>query len=600
MNLPLLSPRLWSIVFGTLLPTAAAFALDPLTSPKAFDYTGTVQTFTVPPGVTGIHIDASGAQGGGSFGGAGGKGARMTGDFSVTPGQVLSIVVGQQGLLQVGGNVQNSSGGGGGSFVYLDGTTATLLVAAGGGGGKCNYSSSGPLHEGANGQVTTSGQASSDGGAAGGTDGNGGAAGLFNSSPCSGGGTGWLTSGGGPYGGSGYSSWTGGTGFSGGGGGGAGGVGGYGGGGGGGNHYGGGGGGGGYSGGGGGTDPTHGGGGGSYSSGVNQDNEAGYKTGDGQVIITWPVSINNPPTKVGSGVPDQLLSLSGGAVTMDLDAYFTDADVGDTLSYSVSANTFPGFATASISTGHFLSLTPLALGTTQVTLHVQDDAKSTGSVDHTFTVTVGTAGPTLTVTSAAKLNNQTGLLEMKVKVKNTMGRDISGFSILVTNLPSKYKLWNATTLWGRDAAPAPVRSASVKATKSDALVSYPASVAVDGEVVLTLEFFSPTRSFGSYRPTFFVTELLGVKEPRAIGEGKRPTRVKVQADGSVLLTFASKPGRRYQIVYSDDAGRSWRLSPVAIKAAATSVSWIDRGPPYTMTLPTRTRLYLIQEVPSVR
>ncbi|HEX2900898.1 MAG TPA: hypothetical protein VHS96_14350, partial [Bacteroidia bacterium] len=247
---------------------ACLILLLPATAIQAqttFGYTGTIQTYTVPPGVTSISIDASGAQGGGSFGGAGGLGARMTGVFSVTPGQVLSVVVGQQGLLQVGGNAQNSSGGGGGSFVFASGPT--LLVAAGGGGGKCNYTSSGPLHNDAAGQVTTNGGASSDGNA-GGSGGNGGNAGLWSGVPCAGGGTGWLSVGGGPYGGQGYNVWTGGPGYCGGGGGGCGGVGGFGGGGGGGNHYGGGGGGGGYSGGGGGTDPTHGGGGGSYSIGT--------------------------------------------------------------------------------------------------------------------------------------------------------------------------------------------------------------------------------------------------------------------------------------------------------------------------------------------
>jgi hypothetical protein len=251
---------------------------------QTFNYTGVVETFTVPAGVTSISIDARGAQGGGSNGGAGGLGARMTGTFAVTPGQVLNIAVGQQGLLQVGGNAQNSSGGGGGTFVYSAGPT--LLVAAGGGGGKCNYSGSGSLHADAAGQVTTNGGASSDGNP-GGTAGNGGPAGLWSSVPCAGGGTGWLSNGGGPYGGIGYNTWTGGPGYCGGGGGGCGGVGGFGGGGGGGNHYGGGGGGGGYSGGGGGTDPTHGGGGGSYSIGTSQANTAGYQNGDGQVIISW-------------------------------------------------------------------------------------------------------------------------------------------------------------------------------------------------------------------------------------------------------------------------------------------------------------------------
>ncbi len=270
------------------------------TGTQTFNFTGTPQTFTVPAGVTSITIDALGAQGGGSFNGAGGLGARMNATYAVTPGQVLTIIVGEQGHLQVGGNAQNSSGGGGGTFVY-DASGPTLLVAAGGGGGKCNYTSSAPLHADAAGQIGTSGGASSDGAAAGGVGGNGGAAGLWSSVPCAGGGTGWLTAGGGPYGGFNAPTWAGGTGYCGGGGGGCGGIGGYGGGGGGGNHYGGGGGGGGYSGGGGGTDPTHGGGGGSYSIGTSQANTAGYQTGNGQVIIGY--NVVSPTVAQTSGLP---------------------------------------------------------------------------------------------------------------------------------------------------------------------------------------------------------------------------------------------------------------------------------------------------------
>ena len=80
-----------------------------------FNYTGAVQTYTIPVGVTSVTISAAGAQGGGNTGG--GLGASMAGVFTVTPGETLYLVVGQQGQLQIGGQSQNSSGGGGGSFV---------------------------------------------------------------------------------------------------------------------------------------------------------------------------------------------------------------------------------------------------------------------------------------------------------------------------------------------------------------------------------------------------------------------------------------------------------------------------------------------------
>jgi len=277
---------------------------------QTFSYTGSIQTFTVPSCVSLFTIQANGAQGGGSFNGGGGLGARMIGTFSTTAGAVYSLVVGQMGLLQVGGQVQNSSGGGGGSFVYS--SVPTLLIAAGGGGGKCNYTNSSALHTGAAGTISAAGNQASAGGAAGGLASLGGNAGLWSNVACAGGGTGWSGVGGGAYGGLSFPTWAGGPGYCAGGGGGCGGVGGYGGGGGGGNLYGGGGGGGGYSGGGGGTDPTHGGGGGSFNIGSNQSNTSGAQSGNGSISITYNFNGNG----VVSGATPSLIC-SGSSTTLN-------------------------------------------------------------------------------------------------------------------------------------------------------------------------------------------------------------------------------------------------------------------------------------------
>ncbi len=87
-----------------------------------------IQEWTVP--TTGTYIiEAWGGQGyAGDPSWVGGKGAYATGEFSLTAGDVLYIVVGQRGT---GG--ANSGGGGGGSFV-VDSSGAALVVAGGGGG----------------------------------------------------------------------------------------------------------------------------------------------------------------------------------------------------------------------------------------------------------------------------------------------------------------------------------------------------------------------------------------------------------------------------------------------------------------------------------
>lgn len=119
-----------------------------------FNYTGSVQTYTVPAGVYCLDVDVRGAKGGGT---QGGNGARVQATLNVTPGQVLEIYVGGQGTCPNGpnGNVggggwngggnglgvsmsgQNPSCGGGGASdirVAPYGLANRIIVAAGGGG----------------------------------------------------------------------------------------------------------------------------------------------------------------------------------------------------------------------------------------------------------------------------------------------------------------------------------------------------------------------------------------------------------------------------------------------------------------------------------
>lgn len=108
----------------------AAYANSNLANNVTINTQG-IQEWIVPMSGT-YQIQANGAQGGGN----GGLGARMQGEFSLTQGQKLFIVVGQQGNGPVDAN---ACGGGGGSFVTTGAgsyTTSTALLVAGGGGGQ--------------------------------------------------------------------------------------------------------------------------------------------------------------------------------------------------------------------------------------------------------------------------------------------------------------------------------------------------------------------------------------------------------------------------------------------------------------------------------
>lgn len=246
--------------------------------------TGSVQTWTVPSSACTVTIEAWGAQGGNTTQ-AGGKGARMKGDFSGLAGQALSIIVGQQGESRS----SYDGGGGGGSFVWVTATSTPLIIAGGGGGG----GGGGGLPYAGVDAVTTSNGTNGNGASPGaGTNGYGGVASSGNY--WASGGSGWYSAGNAGTGCS-NTSTGGSTPLNGGAGGlsggdhGYNGHGGFGGGGGaqGACNCAGGGGGGGYSGGGPGANCGGGGGGGSYNSGTNQSNSAGIQTGNGQVTITW-------------------------------------------------------------------------------------------------------------------------------------------------------------------------------------------------------------------------------------------------------------------------------------------------------------------------
>lgn len=105
---------------------------------------GGIYTYTVPTGVTAIHIDAKGAKGGSSpiTGGgtfSGGQGGRVQATYAVTSGEVLYILVGGKGgdgSLDNGVNNRTASGGGGATVVSKGVIgSGTLLLVAGGGGG---------------------------------------------------------------------------------------------------------------------------------------------------------------------------------------------------------------------------------------------------------------------------------------------------------------------------------------------------------------------------------------------------------------------------------------------------------------------------------
>ena len=384
---------------------------------QTFAYTGSLQSFIVPAGVTSIDVTANGAQGGGG----GGLGASIKGTVAVTPGETISVLVGGTGGSYSNGN----GGGGGGSFVWKN-TGNVLLVAAGGGGGTSNNSNASVGGPGSATNTPTN-SINGSGNTAGGSGGNGGSggAGTLNgeSYPAGGGGgAGWLSNGGNglfTYGATGgltpLNGGNGGTGFNP-----CGSVnipGGFGGGGGAGGCSGASGGGGGYNGGGGGNNWSgstwgSGGGGGSFNLGSAQVNNAGVQSGNGQVILTYLTSITcsgTPktftitvnPTPVVNAVTSQ--TVCNGALTAPVN--FTSPTTGPTGAVSftwTNSNTAIGLGASGTGnipafTGTNATAAPISGTITVTPVYTGGSVTCTGT-PITFTITIN---PTPTVNAQA-------------------------------------------------------------------------------------------------------------------------------------------------------------------------------------------------------
>lgn len=399
---------------------SASGRLGPTQAQVTSAYTGTTLANSVTVSAQGIQewaapssgqysIVAVGARGGGDNGG---KGARLYGEFTITQGTVLRILVGQRGTA----SFNTSAGGGGGSFVWKASDTSTPLIAAGGGGGQ-----GGAGRAGVDASVTTSGTAgttgaTSDLSGAGGVGGNPGVTASVSNSWSAAAGAGWkgnsttASSYSGDNQNFAYSPLNGGMGgmkfknsitidcgdnaggFGGGGGGGGsataapascGGAG----------NNGVGGGGGGYSGGGNGSNDSStnrgaGGGGGSINNGINQSATAGFNSGDGFVTITFMVdpvetsvnlSITGNPATVSKSTSIQLVVTVGAA---------------GVITFFANGKRIPGCISKQVSSTYTCNWRPSVRGMVVVTAQLKPTDSSSYLNSKSINFAVGISGRT--------------------------------------------------------------------------------------------------------------------------------------------------------------------------------------------------------------
>jgi hypothetical protein len=369
---------------------------------QTFNYTGNVQTFTVPACVSQITVDLRGAAGGAGAYGAGGLGGRLYAVYPVTPGQVLNIYVGGTPYNGGGSSTTYGGAGGGASDIRIGGTALAnrVLVAGGGGGGGYNCGSSN----------------SNNGGAGGGTTGGTGYQCNFQTSYV---GTGGTPSSGGSQLGSCMSPAAngslgiGGTGYT----------------------YGGGGGGGYY---GGGAACYGGGGGGSSFSGVatSVSHTQGFQSGNGQVILTYALT--------GTGISATAtpsLMCTGSSATLTASSVVTY-----TWSAPISSNSESAVVTPTSTTSYTVSGTNSSGCTTSLvitvtvdmavpTLTVVNTASATGGVCPGQAVTISASGArTYTFAGAQTISNGFPFIPTVASGYTITGENACGTSSAVTSV----------------------------------------------------------------------------------------------------------------------------------------------------------------------
>lgn len=97
-----------------------------------------VETWTIPNGVTRIMVEAWGGGGGGSYGGGGGGGGYVRAQFTVNPGSVVNITVGSAGAGSAIGSTEAGHAGGNTVVRVPDNNGTNWYAVATGGVGAYN------------------------------------------------------------------------------------------------------------------------------------------------------------------------------------------------------------------------------------------------------------------------------------------------------------------------------------------------------------------------------------------------------------------------------------------------------------------------------
>jgi uncharacterized repeat protein (TIGR01451 family) len=287
---------------------------------------------------------------------------------------------------------------------------------------------------------------------------------------------------------------------------------------------------------------------------------------------SFVLSVNAPPTVAIVNPPNGAVFIAPASIPIVAEASDPDGRV-TSVEFLAGTNRLAQVVTAPYST----LWTNVGPGTyTLLAKATDDDEESRLSAPVTITVV---EGPTL-LTGAMRFNPQSGLFEQPVRIQNPSLSTLPAVRILVSNLPPRVQVWNASGT-----------------TNGLYFVQYDSTLAPDQSADLTLEYYDPLRLTPSPVLRAEVAAPLPAVQP-AGGAGVRINRQLWLADGTFLIEFDSLTNRSYCVQYTTDL-KQWKTALPAVAGTGTRTQWIDNGPPRTETAPSREtcRMYRVIQMP---
>ena len=138
---------------------------------------------------------------------------------------------------------------------------------------------------------------------------------------------------------------------------------------------------------------------------------------------------NTAPT-AGAAIPDQTVMVDA---TVMVQSTITDADAGDTLTWTVMSN-MPTYATATVDTMGMVTITGVAVGSATITVTATDIADATVTQDIMVTVAANTVP-----TAGAAIADQTVVVDATVMVQSTITDADAGDTLtwtVMSNMPT--------------------------------------------------------------------------------------------------------------------------------------------------------------------